>query len=91
MIAASWGLKDKLISNGDIWLCHQCGDCSDLCPRDAKPGDVLAAIRYAAINEYSQPKVLANAVKDPKNSLLLVFPPSGLPFWPTLPSPVVKA
>lgn len=76
MIAASWGLKDKLISNGDIWLCHQCGDCSDLCPRDAKPGDVLAAIRYAAINEYSQPKVLASAVKDPKKLPFLLGIPA---------------
>ncbi len=76
MIAASWGLKDKLISNGDIWLCHQCGDCSDLCPREAKPGDVLAAIRYAAINEYAQPKVLANAVKDPKKLPFLLGIPA---------------
>ncbi|MDY0220013.1 MAG: quinone-interacting membrane-bound oxidoreductase complex subunit QmoC [Desulfobacterium sp.] len=66
MIAASWGLKDKLICNGDIWLCHECGDCSDLCPRGARPGDVLSAIRYTAIKEYARPKFLANAVEDPK-------------------------
>ncbi|MBU8848231.1 MAG: quinone-interacting membrane-bound oxidoreductase complex subunit QmoC [Desulfobacterales bacterium] len=66
MIAASWGLKDRLITNGDIWLCHQCGDCSDLCPRGAAPGDVLSAVRSAAITEYARPKALANAVNDPK-------------------------
>jgi quinone-modifying oxidoreductase subunit QmoC len=66
MIAASWGLKDRLIKNGDIWLCHNCGDCTDLCPRGAAPGDVLAAIRAAAITEYAQPKALAKAVNDPK-------------------------
>lgn len=66
MIAASWGLKDRLIKNGDIWLCHQCGDCTDLCPRGAAPGDVLSAVRSAAITEYATPKVFANAVNDPK-------------------------
>ncbi|MFU8768352.1 MAG: quinone-interacting membrane-bound oxidoreductase complex subunit QmoC [Desulfotignum sp.] len=66
MIAASWGLKDRLIKNGDIWLCHNCGDCTDLCPRGAAPGDVLAAVRSAAITEYAYPKALAKAVNDPK-------------------------
>ena len=75
MIAASWGLKDKLIGSGDIWLCHQCGDCTDLCPRGAAPGDVLAAVRSAAITEYATPKSLAKAVNDPKKLPMLI----GLP------------
>jgi quinone-modifying oxidoreductase subunit QmoC len=75
MIAASWGLKDRLVKNGDIWLCHNCGDCTDLCPRGAAPGDVLAAVRSAAITEYSQPKALAKAVNDPgKLPFLLGIP-----------------
>ncbi|MCP3943410.1 MAG: heterodisulfide reductase [Desulfobacteraceae bacterium] len=76
MIAASWGLKDKLIGNGDIWLCHQCGDCTDLCPRGAAPGDVLGAVRSAAITEYAQPKVLAKAINDPKKLPLLIGIPA---------------
>lgn len=76
MIAASWGLKDKLIKNGDIWLCHQCGDCTDLCPRGAAPGDVLAAVRSVAIEEYAQPKALAKAVNDPKKLPILLAVPA---------------
>lgn len=76
MIAASWGLKDKLIGNGDIWLCHQCGDCTDLCPRGAAPGDVLSAVRSAAIEEYATPKVLAQAVNDPKKLPFLLGIPA---------------
>jgi quinone-modifying oxidoreductase subunit QmoC len=76
MIAASWGLKDKLVKNGDIWLCHQCGDCSDLCPRGAAPGDVLSAVRSIAISEYARPKALANAVNDPKKLPLLLGIPA---------------
>lgn len=66
MIAASWGLKDKLVGSMDIWLCHQCGDCSTMCPRGAKPGDVLGAIRSYAIADYAAPKSLGKAVNDPK-------------------------
>jgi quinone-modifying oxidoreductase subunit QmoC len=76
MIAASWGLKDKLITSGDIWLCHECGDCSDLCPRDAKPGDVLSALRGAAITEYATPKFLAKAVNSPKALPFLIGIPA---------------
>jgi len=75
MIAASWGLKDKLVGNADIWLCHNCGDCTTRCPREAKPGDVLAAVRSYAISEYARPKWLARAMKDPKKlPILLAIP-----------------
>ena len=78
MIAASWGLKDKLVGNSDIWLCHNCGDCSTNCPREAKPADVLAAVRAYAIEEYAQPKVLARAIKDPKKLPILLAIPAVL-------------
>ncbi|MBS3732946.1 MAG: quinone-interacting membrane-bound oxidoreductase complex subunit QmoC [Desulfobacterales bacterium] len=76
MIAASWGLKDKLLADPDIWLCHNCGDCSTECPRGAKPGDVLAAIRMMAIKEYATPKSIANAVNDKKKLPLLAAVPA---------------
>ncbi len=78
MIAASWGLKDKLVGNADIWLCHNCGDCSVRCPREAKPGDVLTAVRAYAIQEYARPKWLAQAVNDPKKLPILAAIPAVL-------------
>jgi len=78
MIAASWGLKDKLVGNADIWLCHNCGDCTTRCPREAKPGDVLAAVRTYAIGEYARPKWLAKALKDPKKLPILLAIPAVL-------------
>jgi len=76
MIAASWGLKDRLVANADIWLCHNCGDCSTLCPRGAKPGDVLGAVRAYTVQEYAVPKFLNKAVNDPKWLPLLVVIPA---------------
>ncbi|MBC8433819.1 MAG: quinone-interacting membrane-bound oxidoreductase complex subunit QmoC [Desulfobacterales bacterium] len=72
MIAASWGLKDRLVGNPDIWLCHYCGDCTTKCPRGAKPGEVLGALRSYAITEYAAPKAIGKAVNDPKMLPLLM-------------------
>src|SRR6056297_1690688 len=76
MIAASWGLKDKIVKNGDIWLCHNCGDCTAQCPRGANPGDVMAAARMYTIMEYATPKSLGKAVNDPKKLPILALIPA---------------
>ncbi len=70
MMYAQWGMKDKLISNPDVWLCHQCSDCTAYCPRGAKPGEVLGAVRKMTIREYS-PTPLAKMAGDPKYLLVL--------------------
>ena len=49
MAWAVWGMKDRLIRSPDIWLCYQCNDCTTRCPRDARPGDLLAAVRQQAV------------------------------------------
>ena len=80
MIAAGWGLKDKLVGSADIWLCHECGDCTALCPRGAKPGSTLSALRSYAINEYAgaAPVVgkLSKMVTNPQKLALLTAIPA---------------
>ena len=57
MAWAQWGLSDKLASDGDAWLCHQCNECNTHCPRGAMPGDLMAAVRHFQIEHYSFPKM----------------------------------
>ena len=39
------GLKDKLYESPEPWLCYYCGDCSETCPRQANPGEVMMGLR----------------------------------------------
>ena len=78
MIAAQWGLKDKLVGNMDVWLCHHCNDCSTYCPRGARPGDVLNAVRAYSIREYAWPKWLGKIVPDGRFWWLLLAIPVAI-------------
>jgi quinone-modifying oxidoreductase subunit QmoC len=79
MIWAQWGLKDRLLSDPDIWRCHQCNDCSIRCPRGARPGDVMAAVRQKSVESHAFPSLLAKAVNQAKfYPLLLVIVPAVL-------------
>ena len=39
------GAVDKLAKSPEPWLCYYCGDCSETCPRDANPGEVMMGLR----------------------------------------------
>ncbi|MEW6529409.1 MAG: quinone-interacting membrane-bound oxidoreductase complex subunit QmoC [Thermodesulfobacteriota bacterium] len=75
MIWAQWGLKDRLLNDPDVWLCHQCNDCSTLCPRGAYPADVLKAIRKMLIQKLSWPSFMGSLVGESSMAVLaLGFP-----------------
>jgi quinone-modifying oxidoreductase subunit QmoC len=89
MIWAQWGLKEKFQGNPDVWLCHQCNDCTVYCPRGAKPGEVLGAIRKQSIQQYASPGALSCIVNSKKFMPLLFLAPAILFFivlsiWGTL-------
>ena len=78
MIWAQWGLEDRLAADPDVWLCHQCGECSVRCPRDARPGEVLAALRKLAVRHHSAPQFLWDWVNRPAYLPLMIFIPALL-------------
>jgi quinone-modifying oxidoreductase subunit QmoC len=59
---AQWGLLDRLRADPAVWLCHQCNDCTARCPRDARPGDALQAIRALLVEELGAPRFMARLV-----------------------------
>ena len=46
------GLKNKLIKAPEPWLCDYCGDCSESCPRQANPGEIMMSTRRYLIAQY---------------------------------------
>jgi quinone-modifying oxidoreductase subunit QmoC len=75
MIWTAWGLKDKLLADPGIWLCHQCGDCTATCPRGVKPGDVLSVIRKQHYQYYARPRILARIIQYPYYLPLIILLP----------------
>lgn len=78
MVMAQWGLKDELFSSPDIWSCHNCNDCSKYCPRGARPGDVLGAMRQRFIKDFAIPRFMGNIVTEPRMTLFALAVPALL-------------
>lgn len=70
MAWASWGLKEKLRRDVDLWLCHNCGNCAELCPRGARPADLMGAARNMIYKDLTAPAVVGTWMSSAK----------GLPF-----------
>jgi quinone-modifying oxidoreductase subunit QmoC len=66
MVYCQWGLKDKLVNNVDVWLCHYCNDCSTHCPRGARPGDTLRAVRALSFRHFAFPSFMGKIVGEKK-------------------------
>lgn len=78
MAWAAWGLRDRLLNDPDIWLCHQCNDCSKRCPRGVRPGDVLAAVRQLSVEHFAVPGFLGRWVNRPRFIPVLLLLPTLL-------------
>ena len=46
------GLEARLVESTDPWLCYYCGQCSETCPRQAEPGELMMATRRWLTSRY---------------------------------------
>ncbi len=42
------GLEEEALTDPDLWLCTTCYSCTDRCPRDIAPTDIIMAMRNLA-------------------------------------------
>ncbi|MCS6803822.1 MAG: 4Fe-4S dicluster domain-containing protein [Blastocatellia bacterium] len=46
------GLKSSVLAGLEPWLCHDCGDCSTTCPRQAEPRESMMTLRRYLAAQY---------------------------------------
>jgi len=56
MRKAVLGLKEEALTDPDLWLCTTCYSCTDRCPRDLAPTDVIMAMRNLAFKQDIVPR-----------------------------------
>lgn len=80
MVYAQWGMRERLAADPALWLCHQCNDCTERCPRDARPGDVMQVLRSLAVETLSAPPFMGKLVGNVRQTWPLLL---GVPilFW----------
>lgn len=64
MLKAQLGFEAELIGpDSEIWLCTNCYTCSERCPQDVRPVDVIIALKNICVDEGKAPK-LVHTVSD---------------------------
>ncbi len=62
---AQLGMRDELLGSKELWLCYNCGLCSETCPQGAEPANLMAAARCYAITQYAPLKISVLFCKHP--------------------------
>ncbi|MCL2662942.1 MAG: 4Fe-4S dicluster domain-containing protein [Oscillospiraceae bacterium] len=59
-----YGMKDKTLSDGEIWKCYQCHVCVAHCPQDVRFADIVRALREIAVSEGVYDSEFTDKVKE---------------------------
>lgn len=63
MRKAVLGLDDEALTDPDLWLCTTCYSCTDRCPRNIAPTDVIMAMRNLAFRRDIVPRNFLQTVQ----------------------------
>lgn len=59
LLKALLGFEDELIApDSEIWECTNCYTCSERCPQDVRPVDVIIALKNICIKEGKAPDIV---------------------------------
>ena len=73
------GLKEKLLESPEPWLCYYCGECSDTCPREANPGEIMMSARRWLTVEYDRSGLARRFYTSTKHMWLAIITRAMIP------------
>jgi len=69
ILKALLGFEPELIGpDSDIWDCTNCYTCSERCPQDVRPVDVIIALKNICADEGVSPELVPKIASSVKNS-----------------------
>lgn len=57
------GSKEMLLDDSSIWGCQSCNRCTEICPRQVKPFEIILAMRRVAVREFALPALSIDSIK----------------------------
>jgi heterodisulfide reductase subunit C len=61
LLEAILGFEDELLGpDSEIWNCTNCYTCSERCPQDVRPVDVIIALKNLCVKEGKAPDIVRN-------------------------------
>ncbi len=73
------GLKDRLMASTEPWLCYYCGECSDTCPQQAHPGEIMMTMRRWLTAQYDRTGQAARVYTSQRAVWAVIFKAALIP------------
>nr|WP_201721843.1 4Fe-4S dicluster domain-containing protein [Desulfotomaculum copahuensis] len=57
------GSRETLLDDSSIWACQSCNRCTEICPRQVRPFEIILAMRRVAVREFALPTLTTDGLK----------------------------